>query len=188
MKTLLLTIRHFLPYPRNIAAIFLLFFTINAHSQTEKLYSCISDNGEASITLNIEGIDVDITNGRIHVYPKRNTDVGYITSNFYPEIKGKISAIGNTTISYVTSNFYPKIHGKISAIGNTSITYYTGNFYPEIKGKVKSIGSVFFEYYTGDFYPEIKGKVKSIGAQTITYYTGDFYPELKGKVKAISEG
>jgi hypothetical protein len=186
MKTLLLMIRHFLPYPRNIAAIFLLFCAMHAHAQTENLYSCISEDGEASIALCIEGIDIDVTNGKIHVYPKRNTNVGYVTSNFYPEIKGKISSIGNTTVSYVTSNFYPEIHGKVSAVGNTSVAYYTGNFYPEIKGKVKSIGNVSFEYYTGDFYPEIKGKVKAIGSQTITYYTGDFYPELKGKVKAIS--
>lgn len=36
MKTLLLLMRHLLPYPRNIAAIFLLFCAMQAHAQTEK--------------------------------------------------------------------------------------------------------------------------------------------------------
>jgi len=186
MKTLLLLMRHLLPYPRNIAAIFLLFCAMQAHAQTENIDVYVSDDGEASVALYVNGIDIDITNGRIHIYPKHNVSVGYVTSNFYPQIKGKISSVGNVSIEYITSNFYPEINGRVAAIGSTAIDYYTGNFYPEIKGKVKSIGNVSFEYYTGDFYPEIKGKVKSIASQTITYYTGDFYPELKGKVKSVS--
>lgn len=174
-------------YWRNMAILFLLLCTFGANAQQNEVYATTTEDGQAYVSVAVGNIDLNIINGRVSIYPPKNVTITYVTSDFYPEIKGRIASINGLALQYYTSSFYPELKGKLIGIGDTEISYYTGDFYPEIKGKVKSIGNVSIQYYTGDFYPEIKGKVKSIGNMQITYYTGDFYPEVKGKVKSISD-